>query len=61
MREGAAVLRVDVDASIRNADDLATRPWTLHTYGSAPAPAAFVAFDGSRVPAGELPIVRHAV
>jgi alpha-D-xyloside xylohydrolase len=60
VREGAAVPRVEVDASVRNTADLATRPWTLHAYGSAPAPREFVAFDGSRVSAGDLPIVQHA-
>jgi alpha-D-xyloside xylohydrolase len=60
VREGAAVPRVEVDASVRNTADLATRPWTLHAYGSARAPRELVAFDGSRVSAGDLPIVQHA-
>ena len=58
VRDGAAIPRVQVDESVRNADDLLGRTWTVHLYGDAAAPD-LVGFDGSRLPADQLQTVPH--
>lgn len=45
-REGAVVPRVDVDHSVRCAEDLIGRPWTLHVYGDTQGRATLTGFDG---------------
>ncbi|WP_388007368.1 TIM-barrel domain-containing protein [Georgenia deserti] len=47
VRAGAVIPRVNVDAHVRNTDDLLGRPWTLHTYGRAPGEFDLHGFDGT--------------
>ena len=49
VRTGAVIPRVRVDESVRNTDDLADRPWTLHAYGSFDEghDVTLVGFDGA--------------
>ncbi|MFT3877685.1 MAG: glycoside hydrolase family 31 protein [Propioniciclava sp.] len=56
VRDGATLPRVQVDAGVRNADDLRDRPWQLHVYGDGPA-ATLEGFDGHPVEDAE--VIRH--
>ena len=50
VRDGARIPRVDVDASVRCAEDVIDRPWTLHDYGdTADATWVLDGFDGAPV------------
>lgn len=57
VREGATIPRVEVDANVRNTDDLAELPWTLHVYGQG-QPGVPEGFDGQPVTGART--VRHA-
>ena len=46
-REGSVIPRVEVDASVRNTDDLVGRPWTAHCYGPTPPDVTLIDFDGN--------------
>lgn len=46
-REGSVIPRVEVDASVRNTDDLVGRPWTAHRFGSPPPDVTLIDFDGN--------------
>ncbi len=47
VRDGAVVPRVDVDSSVRSADDLLDRPWTLHAFGAVPHEVTLTDFSGA--------------
>jgi len=46
-REGSVIPRVEVNASVRNTDDLVGRPWTAHCYGPTPPDVTLIDFDGN--------------
>ncbi|QUH04028.1 DUF4968 domain-containing protein [Saccharopolyspora erythraea] len=61
VRDGVVLPRVDVDAGLRNTDDLLAAPWTFHAYGGASGTHRFVGFDGTpfEVEAGDASVRHH--
>lgn len=48
VREGAVLPRLEVDATVRNTDELLGRPWTLHCYAATPGSYRFLDFTETR-------------
>ncbi|MDU7361171.1 MAG: glycoside hydrolase family 31 protein [Propionibacteriaceae bacterium] len=46
VRDGAVIPTIEVDATVRNAEDAASRPWLMREFGTVSNKARFVGFDG---------------